>query len=123
MKVIREPGGRRLSQGLHKGQRSSYTESVAFGRTDWSRPLLLTAVGKAVSHANQTSLNLTPLHGKAHILKLPIAYIGAALKHVQAVAEQFTQADRWALLLRYVIARIAPTIGPSRPPAGLTASG
>ena len=32
-----------------------------------SRPLLLAAVGKAASHANQTTLYLTPHHGRADI--------------------------------------------------------
>lgn len=34
-----------------------------------SRPLLLAAVGTAANHAGQTTLHLTPLHGKANILK------------------------------------------------------
>jgi len=88
-----------------------------------SRPLLLAAVGKAVNHANQTTLYLTPLHGKAQVLKMLIANIGAALRHVRAAAEQFAQADRWALLVRYVSDRIAPAIGPPRPPTALPASG
>jgi hypothetical protein len=88
-----------------------------------SRPLLLAAVGKAVNHANQTTLYLTPLHGKANVLKTLIANIGAALRHVRAAAEQFAQADRWGLLLRYVSDRIAPVIGPFRPPDALPASG
>ena len=88
-----------------------------------SRPLLLAAVGKAVNHANQTTLYLTPLHGKATVLKTLIANIGAALRHVRAAAEQFTQADRWGLLLRYVSDRIAPVIGPSSPPDPLPATG
>jgi hypothetical protein len=48
-------------------------------------------VGKAVSHANQTTLYLTPLHGRADILKRLIANIGAALGHVKAAAEQFKE--------------------------------
>jgi hypothetical protein len=87
-----------------------------------SRPLLLAAVGKAVNHANQTTLYLTPLHGNAQRLKTLIANIGAALQHVRAAAEQFTQADRWGLLVRYVSDRIAPVIGPFRPPDALPAS-
>lgn len=43
-----------------------------------SRPLLLAAVGKVVNHANQTTLFLTPLHGKAEVLKALISNIGAA---------------------------------------------
>jgi Transposase DDE domain group 1 len=88
-----------------------------------SRPLLLAAVGKAASHAGQTTLYLTPLHGKAHALKALIANIGAALQHVKATAEQFANADPWATLLRYVSQRIAPTLAPFKPPTSLPATG
>jgi hypothetical protein len=88
-----------------------------------SRPLLLAAVGKAASHANQTTLYLTPLHGRADVLKRLIANIGAALRHVRAAAEQFKDLDRWGCLLRYISDRIAPVIGPPRPPTGLPAAG
>jgi hypothetical protein len=88
-----------------------------------SRPLLLAAVGKAVSHANQTTLYLTPLHGRADVLKRLIANIGAALRHVHAAAEQFKEIDRWGCLLRYISNRIAPVIAPPTPPPGLPATG
>ena len=84
-----------------------------------SRPLLLAAVGKAASHANQTTLYLTPLHGRADVLKRLIANIGAALQHVRAAAEQFKDLDRWGCLLRYISDRIAQP----RPPPGLPATG
>jgi hypothetical protein len=88
-----------------------------------SRPLLLAAVGKAASHANQTTLYLTPLHGRADVLKRLIANIGAALRHVRAAAEQFKDLDRWACLLRSISDRIAPIIGPPRPAPRLSATG
>jgi hypothetical protein len=88
-----------------------------------SRPLLLAAVGKAASHANQTTLYLTPLHGRADLLKRLIANIGAALRHVKAAAEQFKDLDRWGHLLRYISDRIAPVIGPPKPPPALQATG
>ena len=66
---------------------------------------------------------VTPLHGKANLLKGLIANIRAALQHVKAAAEQFKTADRWAVLLRYVSDRIAPTLGPFKPPAWLPATG
>lgn len=46
------------------------------------------------------ALYLTPLHGRADILKRLIANIGAALQHVKAAAEQCKDLDRWACLLR-----------------------
>jgi hypothetical protein len=88
-----------------------------------SRPLLLAAVGRATHSGGQTTLYLTPMHGKASMLKLLIANIGAALHHVKVTAEQFTTADRWALLLRYVSQKIAPTFGQFRCPNGLLGTG
>ena len=88
-----------------------------------SRPLLLAAVGKAASHANQTTLYLTPLHGRADMLRKLIANIGAALQHVKTAAEQFKDLDRWGCLLRYISDRIAPVIGPTSPPQRLPATG
>ena len=88
-----------------------------------SRPLLLAAVCRATHSAGQTTLYLTPLHGKTGLLKSLIANIHAALQHVQDAAEQFKTTDRWAVLLRYVSQRIAPVIGPFRPPQGLPATG
>jgi hypothetical protein len=88
-----------------------------------SRPLLLAAVGKAASHAGQTQLYLTPLHGKVQTIKSLIANIRAALQHVKAIAEQLPRIDRWATLLRYICQRIAPSIAPSPPLNALPASG
>ena len=88
-----------------------------------SRPLRLAAVGKAASHAGQTTLYLTPMHGKASILKSLIANIRAALEYVRVTAEQFKAADPWAVLVRYVSDKIAPAIGLFRQPDALPASG
>jgi Transposase DDE domain group 1 len=88
-----------------------------------SRPLLLAAVGKAANHAGRTTLYLTPLHGKANALKALISNVGAALRHVRAVAEQFKGIDPWAALVRYVSEQIARTLGPSRPRVALPATG
>ncbi len=91
-----------------------------------SRPLLLAAMGKAASHANQTTLYLTPLHGRVDVLKRLIANIGAALRPVKAAAEQFKDLDRWGCLLRYISDlsdRIAPVALPPQPPPGLPATG
>ena len=88
-----------------------------------SRPLLLAAVGRTVSHAGQTTLYLTPLHGKANLLKPLMANIHAALRHVKTVAEQFRPVDPWTVLLRYVCDKIVPKFAPSKPTIGLLATG
>ena len=79
-----------------------------------SRPLLLAAVGKAASHAGQTLLYLTPVHGKVSIIKALVANVRAALQHVARTAEQFPTIDRWAALLRYICDRIVG-VGPPSP--------
>jgi hypothetical protein len=61
--------------------------------------LLLAAVGKAASNAKQTTQHLTPLHGRADVLKRLIAAIGAALRPVMIAAKRFKNLDRWGRLL------------------------
>ena len=68
--------------------------------------LLLAAVGKAASHAGQTTLYLTPMHGKAAVLKSLIANIRAGLDHVLANAPQLPTIDRWRALMRYIVNQI-----------------
>lgn len=88
-----------------------------------SRPLLLAAVGRAVSHAGATTLYLSPIHAERNMLKRLIANVGAALRHVRATAEQFRDIDPWGTLLRYVCDRIAPVIGPPAPRQRLAGTG
>jgi hypothetical protein len=88
-----------------------------------SSPLLLAAVGRATNSSGQTTLHLTPMHGKVGLLKSLIASIHAALRHVRAAGEQIKKTDRWAVLLRFVSEKIAPVIGPFRPPEALPATG
>jgi Flp pilus assembly protein TadD len=83
-----------------------------------SRPLLLAAVGRATSHADQTTLYLTPMHAEAGLIKSMIANVHAAIRHVRRAAEQLPTIDRWATLLGYICQRIvgqAPL--PTAPPA------
>lgn len=88
-----------------------------------SRPLLLAAVGKAASHARQTTLYLTSMHARTETIKQLIVNIRAALRHVRLAAEQFRDADRWGTLLRYVCQKIAPRIDAPPTPATLPATG
>ena len=57
------------------------------------RVLLLAAAGRAAQSGGQTTLYLTPLHGKANMLKLLMANIRRALQHIKVAAEQITSAD------------------------------
>jgi hypothetical protein len=83
-----------------------------------SRPLLLAAVGRAVKHAGQTILHLTPMHAaKDNLMKL-ISNVRQALNHMKAIAEQLPSADRWKTLLAYIVARIILKRTPRLPISG-----
>jgi hypothetical protein len=88
-----------------------------------SRPLLLAAVGKAASHAGQTQLYLTPLHGKVKVIKELIINIRKALAHVKNIAEQLPKVDRWATLLYYICEQIVRKIPAPEPNVRLAGTG
>jgi hypothetical protein len=73
--------------------------------------------------AFENPIPLTPMHGKASILKSLIANIRAAWQHVRLTAGQFKTKDPSAVQMRDVSDKIAPTLGPFRPPDALPAPG
>jgi hypothetical protein len=84
-----------------------------------SRALLLAGVGRAVKHAGQTTLYLTPMHAAKDKLIELIANIRVALSHVRTVAEQLPQANRWKTFVDYVVAKITCPLPPWHPPERL----
>ena len=88
-----------------------------------SRALLLAGVGRAVKHAGQTTLYLTPMHAATDKLMALLANIRAALSHVRAVAEQLPSTDRWRAFLNYVVAKITRPLPPWIAPEQLMATG
>ncbi|MBH2020809.1 MAG: transposase [Burkholderiales bacterium] len=81
-----------------------------------SRALLLAGVGRAVRHAGQTTLHLTPMHAAVDKLAALITHIRAALGHVRSVAEQLPKANRWKAFVDYVVAKITRPLPPWSPP-------
>jgi hypothetical protein len=105
------------TQDLNRNQTMARTIALIYNWWSWyaragnpgerlealtSRPLLLAAVGRAVSHAGQTRLYLTSMHAKTQKVKSFIANIRAAVSHVRQVAQQFKKSDAWATLLAYI---------------------
>jgi len=88
-----------------------------------SRALLLAGVGRAVKHAGQTTLYLTPMHAATGKLMALLANVRAALSHVRAVAEQLPGTNRWTALLNYVVAKITRPLPPWIPPAQIMGAG
>ena len=88
-----------------------------------SRPLLLAAVGRATSSANQTTLYLTPMHAETGLIKSMIANVHAAIQHVRVAAEQLPKLDRWRTMLAYICQRIVGQISLPIPPPALAGAG
>jgi hypothetical protein len=121
------------TQDMHRSQITARAVALVYNWWSWyvraanpgarrealtSRPLLLAAVGRATSHAGQTTLYLTPMHAKTGLIKTMVANVHAAIRHVRQAAEQLPQLDRWAALLRYICQRIVgPSALPTPPPA------
>lgn len=80
-------------------------------------------MGRAVKHAGQTTLYLTPMHAAKDKQLALIANILAALSHVRAVTEQLPQTDRWKVFLDYVVAKITRPLPPWPQPDRLTLAG
>lgn len=120
---------------MHRSQITARTVALVYNWWSWyvraanpsarrealtSRPLLLAAVGRATSHADQTTLYLTPMHAEASLIKSMIANVHAAIRYVRHAAEQLPRLDRWATLIGYICQRIVgqtafPTPAPALP--------
>jgi hypothetical protein len=112
------------TQDMHRSQITARAVALVYNWWSWyvraanpqarrealtSRPLLLAAVGRTVSHGGQTMLYLTPMHAEAGLIKSMIANVHAAIQHVKHAAEQLPKLDRWRALLAYICQRIVGT--------------
>lgn len=64
-----------------------------------SRPLLMHAVGKQISHAGQTIIAISSLHGKFKKAQGMLGRISAFFKTLKDLAEQLTSEQRWYRIL------------------------
>ena len=126
------------TQDMHRSQITARAVALVYNWWSWyvraanpqarrealtSRPLLLAAVGRAVSHAGQTLLYFTPMHADAGLIKSMIANVRAAISHVRRAAEQLPKLDRWATLLAYICRRIVGQFALPTPPPAIAAPG
>jgi len=88
---------------MHRGQVAARAVALVYNCWSWyvraanpqarrekltSRPLLFTAVGRANSSGNQTTLYLTPMHAETGLINSMIPDLQAAIEYVKATAEQ-----------------------------------
>jgi hypothetical protein len=126
------------TQDLHRNQIAARAVALVYNWWSWyvraanpgarrealtSRPLLLAAVGRAVNHAGQTLLYLTPMHAETGLIKSMLANVRAALRHARRIAEQLPGPERWRALLDYICDRIVAHNPLPTPPPALAPSG
>jgi hypothetical protein len=64
-----------------------------------SRPLLLHAIGKEISHAGQTSIRITSEHGSTRSIQQMLSRIVGFFNEIKNSAEQLTTEQRWSRIL------------------------
>ena len=64
-----------------------------------SRPLALHGIARMTRHSNQTTVEVTSTHSKAPLIAAVLTKVSGFLKRIKATAEQFTQYQRWKLIL------------------------
>lgn len=64
-----------------------------------SRPLLLHAIGKQITHAGQTYISVSSTHGKTSKVKFFLNRIAEFFNTIKGLAEQLTQEQRWYRIL------------------------
>ena len=70
-----------------------------------SRPLLLHGVTTKTRHGGQTTLTITSQHAKQAAIQAVLIRIAAFLASLRSTTEQFTDAERLALILRRAFAK------------------
>ena len=85
-----------------------------------SRPLLPAGVARLTQHADQSHLLLTITHTASTQVKAMIANVRKGLDTVRATAPQLNKPERWAALVRYIVATekiyAPPTVIPCNSP-------
>jgi hypothetical protein len=67
-----------------------------------TRPLLLNGVARQTLHSNQATLTITSMHAQAPAVRRALEAVSTFLQRVRQTAEQFTSADRWRAVLRFI---------------------
>jgi hypothetical protein len=67
-----------------------------------SRPLLLNGVARQTTHSNQATLTITSMHAQAPAVRRALEAVSTFLQRVRQTAEQFTSAECWRAVLRFI---------------------
>lgn len=67
-----------------------------------SRPALLGGVARLTRHGGQSTIKVSLQHENRELIVAAIAQVSNTLRRIQAMAERWTQSQRWTLLLTYI---------------------
>ena len=67
-----------------------------------SRPLMLYGVARQTQHAGQTTLKVTPMHGKAAEVQKRVGLITRFLNVIKSYAEQYNIYEKWRRILSVI---------------------
>lgn len=70
-----------------------------------SRPLMLYGVARESNHANQKTIRITPMHGKAKGNSEKVGFISSILNKIKNVAEQFNPVEIWKRVLSMIFVK------------------
>lgn len=120
------------AQDMHRSELTARTVALVYNWWSWyvlttnpkarrqeltSRPLLLSAVGRATQSGRWTELHLAPMYADLGLIKMMIANVKTGIAYVNRAAEQLPKVDRWRVLLGYICDRITrQTVLPSPSP-------
>jgi hypothetical protein len=86
-----------------------------------TRSLLLNAVARQTRHAGQTRLTVTSSHGRREHARMALLRIARFFATLRKTAEQLTDAQRWACILREALQKYLRGQKPRPPPVLLPA--
>lgn len=67
-----------------------------------SRPALLSGVGRLVRHGGQSTIKVSMQHEKSELIARAITMVSNKLQNINAIAERWTDLERWTLLLTLI---------------------
>lgn len=70
-----------------------------------SRPLMLYGVARESNHANQKTIRITPMHGKAKGNSEKVSFISSVLNKIKSVAELFSPVEIWKSVLSMIFVK------------------
>ena len=64
-----------------------------------SKPILLNAIGRKITHADKQKLKITPMHSKGKFVQVAFEKLAEFFNLLDSTARQLNQIQKWKLIL------------------------